>query len=65
MPVHCENSPVSQQGVYEWIESFKMATQALDMKNEPDQQLKEKVHIWVASQPKTYLSEDIKSVMRR
>jgi hypothetical protein len=43
-PVHCENSPVSQQVVYEWLKGFKTVAQALDMKKEPDQQLEDKVN---------------------
>lgn len=42
-----------------------MATQALDIKKEPVQQLEDEVHIWVASQPKTFLSECIKRIMPR
>jgi len=59
------HSSVSQQCVYEWTESSKMATQALDMKKEPGQQLEDKVHMCVASQAKTFLSECIKRIMRR
>jgi len=43
--VHCENSSVPQQGVYEWTQSSKMATQTLDMKKEPGQQLEDKEHM--------------------
>jgi hypothetical protein len=41
---HCENSTVSQQGVYEWTESSKMVTQALGMTKEAGQQLEDREH---------------------